>query len=203
MNILDVLLLPKKVYEKLTGKRHTLVLGIVLLGVADLLFDLFESRQRILVGKVPSVLYFNITLTIVVTILVGLIDVLFFSLPLFDLFKYFKKEKSISNTGEHLVKLMKIYICANMLVIPINTVFHLIFSREGFEQNPMASVLLSIYILIIPLWISAVVSRGANAIYGFVPQLRKMVFLAVFIWSSILWHVLGYIVDTWLIVLIK
>lgn len=203
MNISDLLLLPKKLYEKFTGRRYTLVLGIVLVGIADMVFTLYENYDRLLRGKAPTILYFNITLAVVVTILIGFIDVLFFSLPLFDLFKRFKREKPVGNDGEQLVKFMKVYICANLLVIPLNTLFYFMFGSSVMTAGFFGAILAYLYVFLLPLWISAAVSRGANVIYGFVAPLRRMVFLAAFIWSSILSLVIGYIVDTWLMLLFK
>lgn len=203
MKISDILLLPKKLYEKMTGKRHTLILGIILVGIADMVFTLYENHTRLLTGKTAAVLYYNITLTIVLTILVGFIDVLFFSLPLFDLFKRFRREKAVPNEGEQLVKFMKVYICANLLVLPLNALFYYIFGRETFVQSSYAGILAYAYIFIIPIWISATVSRGTNVIYTFPVPLKKMVFMASFIWSSVLSMVLGYMVDSWLMLLFK
>mgnify|MGYP001113900838 CR=1 FL=1 len=203
MNILDIFLLPKKLYEKFSGKRYTLVLGIVLVGIADMMFTFYQNQGRLLTGKSPMVLYFNISLAVVMTLLIGFIDVLFFSVPLFDLFKRFKREKSIGNEGEHLVKFMKVYICANLLVIPLNTLFYFLFGNTDFTRSNYAGFLAYAYIILLPLWVSAAVSRGANAIYGFIAPLRRLVFLAAFIWSSVLSLVIGYIVDHWLISLFK
>ena len=36
MNIWDMLLLPKKMYEKLTDRKSTLYIGFILVGIVDL-----------------------------------------------------------------------------------------------------------------------------------------------------------------------
>jgi hypothetical protein len=172
-------------------------------GIADMMFTFYQNHGRLLTGKSPMLLYYNISLAVVMTILVGFIDVLFFSMPLFDLFKRFKKEKNIANNDEQLIKFMKVYICANLLVLPLNTLFYFMFGNTAFTHSNYIVLIAYAYIILIPLWISAAVSRGANAIYGFVAPLRRMVFLVAFIWSSILSNVIGFIVDKWLMLLFR
>ncbi len=199
MSIIDLLLLPKKVYQKLSGKRSTLILSILLVGIADMVFSFVDNYSKIFVSKEPIILYFNITLGVVLTILVGFIDILFFSMPLFDLFKIFSKEEPVVNGGEQLIKIMKVYALANVLIVPLNLVLYIAFRNMGEG----GSVLLSILVNAATLWLAAAASRGINCIYKFIPPLKKMVFITVFMWGSILSVALGYMVDNWLMLLFR
>ncbi len=203
MDLRDIILLPRALYKKLTAKRASLFIGIILVGLIDMGFSIFIGYNNLFAGKSSMVIYFNITLALVLVILTGFIDVVFFSVPLFDLFKHFKMEKGIGDYSQQLVKLMKVYICANFLVLPLNILFYIIFRSYEFGSS-FATVVLAYFVIFLPsIWASAAIARGVNEIYSFIQPLKKVVFLIVFLWSMILGLILNYIIEQWFMLLFR
>lgn len=203
MDILDILLLPKKFYKKITGKKSTLFIGIVLDGILFILFTLIHDFSKLFSGKPLGVLYYNITLAMIFIVFMGFVDVLFFSIPLFDLFKRFKKKKEDPNQEELLTKFMKIYICGSFIILPINLVFDLVLTRVSIPSGIGIELLLSIVILLPTFWGAAAITRGINEIYEFESSFKRLVFLSVVAWSTVLSIVLYFAFHTWMLPLFK
>jgi len=199
-NLLDILLFPKSFYKKISDKLLTLYLGIILVGFIDMGFSLYADLPMYFLRKPPTALLFNISLTLCFIILAGLIDIVFFALPLFDIFKFFRVKERIKNINGQLIKLMKIYVVSHFLVVPVNAFF--LFLSNGFYGPKGAVFYISFFMLSIvtPVWHSAIMTRGINAIYNFDERLKGAVFGLVYIWSTLLGYALGYIIDNWLIV---
>jgi hypothetical protein len=128
---------------------------------------------------------------------------MFFSIPLFDLFKTFKKVKEEPHSDELLIKFMKVYVCASIVVFPINLIFDLIIKYSKMPTGLGLDTFLSISILLPSIWFAAIVARGVNEIYDFQLFYKKLVFLVVLAWSTILGIVLWFIMDNWLMVLFR
>lgn len=96
MDILaDIFAYPVRLYEKLTDKKVTLVLGIVLVGAIDLLLPNAANVFKVIFGgRSAGDIGFNAVMTAVVILVLGLIDVVFIGVPLFDIFKYLKKKEA-------------------------------------------------------------------------------------------------------------
>lgn len=201
--ILDILLLPKSLYGRITDRSSTLILGIILIGLLDLGFSLFDKIKQLFSGKTQSVLFYNVTLTIIAVIVIGLIHVLFFARPIFDLYKRFKKEKDVPDGNSQLIKIMKIYIVANLIILPVNILFNYIVSRMGDINNPAYRDIILYSYIIISVWFCAAVTRGINAIYSFTPNYRRLVFPSVFLWDFLLSFALQFIISHLLMTLYK
>ncbi len=198
--LLDILLLPKNFFRKLKDNKTTLYLGIVILGFIDVIYFIIDNHKKIF-DKPALTMYYNITLMIVVILLFGLIDVLFFSLPLYDLFKRFKKESDVPARGDELPKLMKIYILASLLIFPANLMVYFAGKANGADLYDSSTVY--ILSLLISVWGSAVITRGINVIYNFQPAFKRLVFICVYVWSLLLSYALLYITDNWIIKLLN
>jgi hypothetical protein len=197
MKLLDILLLPKNFYKKLNEKRSTLYLGIIFIGIVDLVFALFENYSIIFSGKAENVIYQNIALLAAFIIILGAVDVLFFSIPLFDLFKKFKKESHDIETNTKLIKLMKVYISAHFVLVPLEVLIYLV--AKNIDSLNYNVVFIAAFIeLILPVLFSAAITRGINVIYNFQPLFKRLVFLVVFIWSYALGFALSFVIDNWI-----
>ena len=87
---LNIVLLPKEVYRKLTDNKSLLILGIIIVGLINMsLPDIAGTCLKYFKDKPNNILYRNIIIFSVLVILSGLIDVLVMSIPLRDLFKVF------------------------------------------------------------------------------------------------------------------
>lgn len=196
MNLLDLLLFPTALYQKLTDRKGTLYAGILFVGVLDVVFLLAQNYERFFKGKAQDALAYNILFAVVCIVVSGIVDVVFFSVPLFDLFKKFRTEPGSLAVQGTLIKLIKVYITAHFILIPIE-VFIFIVSRNIEGVRPGVLILAQLLALVLPIWFSAAITRGINSIYSFQPLFKRLVFLAVFLWSYILSEVFAFVLGNW------
>lgn len=196
--IIDRLLFPKDFFKKITDKLHTLYIGIVLIGLVDLGMSLIYKIPFYFYNKPTEILVYNISLALCIIILVGLLDIIFFAMPLFDIFKNFALRKRITDIKGQFIKLMKVYIVSYFLIIPIYILLHIVF-RENVAGLRIYSGYFLIIKIIIVLWQSAIVTRGIYVIYTFHKKLKILVFFMVSTWVMLLGYTVDYLVNAWLI----
>jgi len=153
--LIDIFAFPVRFFEKLTDNKITLAAGIILVGAIDLLLpDVAKTFMMIFSDRSAGDVRFNAVMTVVVILLLGVIDVVFIGVPLFDIFKYLKKRENsmvmalndqinsswdnedeenpllrLKRTGstEHIasyIKVMKVYIVSHFLIIPVTTLIY-------------------------------------------------------------------------------
>ncbi len=203
----NVLLYPAGFFERLTNNKVTLAAGIILIGLIDFFIpDVMEAYKTYftdITGKSPSDIQFNIVLAVFVILLLGFIDVAFFSIPLYDIFKFFKKKEGLPHQASA-IKVMKIYIMSHFLIIPVNvllyyTVFHNLSSDSGAGEIILAEAVF----FAVMIWSSAIITRGINTLYQFGPFLKRLTFLIVFTWGFLFSMVLDMQIMNWLLKLFK
>ena len=203
--ILDVLLFPKSYFAKLTDKLPTLFLGIIFVGLSDAVFLLLNRIPVIFCNKTLNVLIFNSTLALCIAVLLGLIDIIFFSVPLFDLFKFFRVNERVKDMNGQLIKLMKVYISAHFIIVPVQAIFVAtvrLSELAGMTSSFSISIAL-IEFLLMPIWLAAIVARGINSIYDFDDRLKGMIFVIVYGWYLLLSYALSFTIGNWLPLLFK
>jgi len=196
--LIDRLLFPKSYFKKLTSNLHTLYIGLALVGLFKLGMSLIYRIPFYFFNKPPEVLVYNISLTFCIIILTGLLDTVFFAMPLFDAFKNFALRKRITDIKGQFIKLMKVYIVSYFLIIPIYILLHIVF-RENVAGLRIYSGYFLIIKIIIVLWQSAIVTRGIYVIYTFHKKLKILVFFMVSTWVMLLGYTVDYLVNAWLI----
>ena len=196
MKILDIILLNESFYKKLSDKKQTLNIGIILIGIINMSIPIIENFNRLFINKDSAIFFYNITLSILYMLLAGFVYALFFSFPLFDLFKHFKRERNLELSG-FLTRLMKIYIVANFLILPASIIMYIATNKINYQANSAFDYISTLLVFLIMVWFAAVVSRGLNAICGFHPGFRKIIFVVIFVWNYVLEIVLGYIIVNW------
>lgn len=202
MKLLDILLLPRRLYLGLTDRKSTLYLGILFIGLADIALPyLKDNYAKLYMGKPSGTLVYNIILTIAFIVMLGFVDVLFFTIPLFDLFKVFKEEKEIFNAGDLRIKVAKVYITAHIVIVPVNVILY--FAFRNISSSMLLAQLAAYIVLLVWIWFSAIISRGINVIYSFQPRFKRLVFLAVFLWSLLLGAALEYMIGHWMMALFR
>lgn len=194
--LIDRLLFPKGFFKKLTGKLHTLYMGIVFIGLVDLGISFAYKIPLYFYNKPSETLVYNISLALCIIILVGFLDILFFAIPLFDIFKNFALRKRIIDMKGQFIKLMKVYIVSHFLIIPVYILLHLVF-KESISGIRIYSGLFLIFKIIIIFWQSAIVTRGIYVIYTFHKKLKIMVFFIVSTWLMVLGYTIDYLVNAW------
>lgn len=199
-NLLDVLLFPKSFFKKISGRPSTLYPGIFLIGLTDMGLFLNKRLMVYFSGKDTGTLIFNISLMLVFIVLIGLMDIAFFSLPLIDIFKFFRVEKRVENFNTQRIKLMKIYIVSHLPVVPVSIFLHLILEAPYAAEGLVYAIVTIALLLAVPIWHAYIIARGANVIYSFDKRLKDPVFVIVYLWTLLLGSALGYIIENWLIV---
>jgi len=205
LTLLDILLFPKTYFAKITDKLPTLYLGVLFIGLSKAVFLLLDRIPVIFCNKTLSVLIFNSTLALCIAVLLGLIDVIFFSFPLFDLFKFFRVKDRIKNINGQLIKLMKVYISAHFIIIPVQAFFTAtvrLSELVGMTSSFSISMAL-IQFLLVPIWLAAIVSRGINTIYDFDDRLKGMIFVIAYGWHLLLSYAMTYTIGNWIAMLFK
>lgn len=175
--LVDIFAFPARFFEKLTDNKITLVLGIILVGAIDLILpDVANTFKVIFSDKSAGDVTFNAVMTVVVIIALGVIDVVFIGVPLFDIFKYLKKKEAsmatelsnhfnmdgdnegeenpllrLKHTGsmEHTasyVKVMKVYIMSHFIIVPVSTLIYYTLTRDITADS--APWLLNLYMVI-------------------------------------------------------
>jgi hypothetical protein len=103
MKLMDLLLLPESLFKRFSDRKITLYVGFVFVGIVDLIFNrLMIDFEKNFAGKTQEVLTHNIVYLVLFIIIIGVLDVAFFSIPLHDLFRFFKKKIIIENASGRL-----------------------------------------------------------------------------------------------------
>ena len=183
----DVLLYPVRFYGRLTDKKAALFAGIIFVGIIDLFSpDYIKTYINLFTGKPLMNVQYNVLLAVALIFLIGFADVIFFSAPLFDIFKFFKKKEGLPE-GLSVFKIMKVYIMSHFLIIPVTTFLY--YAVFQYINEKSSVLMLNLYVaqfFIILIWSSAIVSRGINALFAFNPIFRRLIFIMVFTWNFIL-----------------
>lgn len=203
----NIVLFPKSLYKRISDNKLTLFLGIIFIGIIDLGFVLVEGFRQFFGGAETSKTVYNIALAILFTLLLGVVDVLFFTIPMFDLFKRFKKREGsvVTNEQGQFIKLAKVYIIAHFLILVPQIIMFLIYRNIVLTLNISNRLLyVALFIdFIIPFWFSAAISRGVNTIYKFKTLFGKLSFLILFVWNYVLGHALSYVISNWILSVFK
>lgn len=198
--------LPDDLFKGFTDKRLLLYIGIFLVGIRDMGLNLFSYQQfgDYFKGKSPEDLLVNIIIAAIAIVLIGTIDVLFYCIPLSDLFRLFKRREKIKEPASLLIKLMKAYILANMLVTPLDALGLYISNNPGVVgSEALAGFLIFALGIASLVWFFATIIRGANVIYDIPYLYRLLTVPAVILWMELLGSALDFIYRQWIVVLFR
>jgi hypothetical protein len=200
----DMLLLPRGVYQRITDKRLTLYLGILFVGIVDVLFPLL-TKEDMFYGKPQSTVTFNIILICIYAVVLGLVDVISFSYPMFDFMRLIKKKPADIDSGRLVSRVMKVYVTVHFIIIPFNLLFFFVVRNIKPETAPVMLLIILelISIVLIPLWFTAALYRGISTIFNLDPMLRRLVFIAIFAWNYLLGYALDYVRVNWMMTLFR
>jgi len=198
MKFSDILLLPRSLYQKTDGRKVTLYIGIFLIGAVDIASDIVYNWQNIFGSKSEVNLVLNILITLFLAVIIGFIDVTFFALPLFDIFKKFKKEEEVREPHDvQRIRLMKIYMLAHVVIVPVELIVYATLGNSTNLNYNLVTYIAVLLAYVVPFWFAAAISRGIKSIYNFVPVFRGLVFILVFIWTYALSYAFDFGID-WL-----
>lgn len=214
----DILAFPVRSYERLTDRRASLIAGIVLVGAIDFLLpDVMYVIKEFFLGKTAADIAYNAVMSVVVLLLLGFIDVIFISVPLFDFFRYIKRKElqfaKETGMGEGVltadlqpsaIKVMKIYIMSHFIIIPVTTAFYYALSRNVTENSSaLMQNLAMVFFMVILIWAAAIIARGINVIFRFNTVFRRLTFIVVFTWNFLFGMVFDVMIINWLMRLFR
>lgn len=202
--LLNILLYPTKLIAGLNDKRPALYAGILLIGIIDLFAPDFIGTYKLFFTGIPSgSISWNMLAAVGVVVLLGVADTVFFSVPLYDLFKWLKKKEDKPHNASS-VKIMKIYIMSHFLIVPVNVIMHYSLFRGVTENSgPLITNLYLAYFFLILVWSSAIVTRGINTLFNFNPIFKRLTFIVVFTWNFLLGLVFQLQIINWLLKLFR
>ncbi len=201
--LLNILLFPKSLYGRITSKKSSLYAGILFVGFVDVIFLLILNYSSLFTNKMLGDLIFNIILSVIIMIAFGIIDVCCFSIPMFDLFKHFKKSDAVKADRELLIKLMKVYVAVHLIIFPVELIIFLILYNFPNGNSVFLFYLLSIVYSLIPIWFSSAITRGANVLYNFVPPFKWIAFLVILLWNYLLGYAFSYMTNNWILEILR
>ena len=201
------LLFPARMYDRLTDNKLTLALGIIFIGLVDFFLPdvkmVFDTYFTDIGGRAASDILFNMVAAVFIILLIGAVDVIFFSVPLFDIFRYFKKKEGLPLKTNR-IKVMKSYIMAHFLFKPVEVVlFFTLYRNITRDSSDLLIILAYIAIFATNIWSSAIITRGINTLYQFGPVIRRLTFLIVFSWSFLFGTVFSMQIMDWLLKILR
>lgn len=209
--LLNILLYPAQLFDKLTDKRAALYAGILLVGAIDLLLpDVAAMLKLHFDGKPVNDIYFNAVAGVLLIAVLGLIDVVFVSVPLYDFFKFIKKKEDAGTASSEVkiavvphiatpIKIMKTYIISHFIIIPVQMVLYFVFLKYVTDSSPAWQMYIALVLyMLIYIWYAAIIARGINTLFRFNPIFRKLTFIIVFGWSYLFGMVFDMQILYWL-----
>ncbi len=194
--IIDFFLLKKDFYSKLTDKKMWLYIGIGLVGLRDVgmgVLGLNLTSDKMSAGlniRTGAILFFT-------ALIIGLIDVICFSYPVFDIIKHFKK-KSDNNSmamgvsySSLITKVMKVYIVVNIIVTPINLLSYYTLDLTNNSGAVIFLYITAVLDILAYFWFNGAITRGVCVLFKLPTGARSLVFMLVFLWNALLSEALG------------
>ncbi len=207
MGLIDLLLLPKGLYHRLDNSRKTLYLGIFLVGIRDVILHLSGDLTKYFSGKTQDVILANLGVMLLFVLILGIVDVVCFSYPMFDLYNLMRRRMNAEGIPESkgsAVKIMKIYIIANLIITPID--FGALFFVNSLGDNPVnntVALALNVVVFLATLWYFGVITRGVSTLYSFKGAFTVFVFITALLYSDLLNLAFNFISQKGLLVLLK
>lgn len=225
--MINILAYPVRFFENLTDGKITLFAGIILIGAIDLLLPDITGVFDVLFSDKPiDDVWFNAIMSVFVIVVMGAVDVVFISVPLFDFFKYLKKKEILTQTYEEnneytapaartnvpggvadkpsAIKVMKAYIMSHFLIIPLSTIVYYALMLNITDESPAWMINLALFFFaLFFIWSSAIIARGVNVLFRFNPVFRRLTFIVVLIWNFIFSMVFSMKIMEWLFALFR
>ncbi|MHB8064005.1 MAG: hypothetical protein ACYDG2_15475 [Ruminiclostridium sp.] len=200
--IIDFFLLKKDFYSKLTDKIMWLYIGIVVLGIRDVIFFILGMNST--GTNYSRSLQFNVKtigILLVAVLVIGLVDAICFSYPIFDIIKHFKK-RSESNSmalgmlySSLLTKVIKVYIVVNIIVTPLDLMSYFTGNLAVAHKSLILTYISLVLGILGYFWFNGAITRGLCIIFKLPNSVRGLVFVLVFFWNALLSSAIGYLLN--------
>jgi hypothetical protein len=200
---IDLFLLQKDFYSRLTDKSLWLYIGIVFVGIRDVAFNVLNtsSTTSVLRGNL-SMDFRTMAALLVTALIIGLVDVLSFSYPVFDIIKHFKKRNEaynampVGNTYSSLLtKVMKVYIMANIILTPLDAVTYFTNRAALSAESTVFMFITSVLVILAYFWFNGVITRGLCILFRLSDNVRGLVFVLVFMWNALIGEAINFLMN--------
>lgn len=203
MKLYDIFLLPKELYRKLDNGLPALYIGILLVGIRNIGLYLWSNQEKFAPAKLLDILAGNALIILGFVVLFGIIDVVFFSYPFHDLFKFLKSREENAVHQASVIKIMKVYILANLVVTPADCLLTAAyFSVDPNTVNAGLALIMAIAGLLNYIWYFGVIARGSATLFDFKGPQVIMVFVIAFFYNGLLNQAYSYIYEKGLMTLL-
>ncbi len=194
--VIDFFLLKKDFYSKLTDKKMWLYIGIGLVGLRDVglgVLGLNLTSDKMSAGmniRTGAILFLT-------ALIIGLIDVICFSYPVFDIIKHFKKRSDNNSMAmgvsysSLITKVMKVYIVVNIIVTPINLLSYYTMDLTNNSGSVILLYITAVLDILAYFWFNGAITRGVCVLFKLPTGARSLVFMLVFLWNALLSEALG------------
>lgn len=190
--VIDFFLLQKDFYSKLNDKNMWLYIGIILVGIRDVGLGVLGLGMA---SVDKTVISFNLktgAVLLAAVILIGLIDVVCFSYPIFDIINHFKKRSGNNSMpvgtsySSILTKVMKVYIVVNIILTPLNLLgYYTLYLSNSMNWLTMMYIT-AVLDIIAYFWFNGAITRGLCVLFKLPSGARSLVFMLVFLWNALL-----------------
>ena len=200
--VIDFFLLKKDFYSKLTDKSMWLYIGIAFVGVRDAVFAILGMNSNN--TEVNNKILFNfktIGILLVTALIIGLIDVISFSYPAFDVIKYFKKRNDSNSMAmgmlysSLLTKVIKVYIVVNLIVTPLDLLGYFMGNLAVSYESILLAYISLVLSIIGYFWFNGAITRGLCVLFKLPNSVRGIVFVLVFLWNALLSSAIGFLLN--------
>jgi hypothetical protein len=200
--IIDFFLLKKDFYSKLTDKSMWLYIGIALVGIRDVVLAIIGMNYNNtgLSNKIQLNVK-TIGILLITALVIGLIDAICFSYPIFDVIKHFKK-KSESNSmalgmlySSLLTKVIKVYAVVNIIITPLDLLSYFTGNLAISYNSRVLTYITLVLGILAYFWFNGAITRGICVLFKLPNNVRGLVFVLVFIWNALLGSAIGYLLN--------
>ena len=200
--IIDFFLLKKDFYSKLTDKSMWLYIGIALVGIRDVVFAILNKYSSD--ADYINSIQFNVRsigILLVTVLVIGLIDVISFSYPIFDVIKHFRKRSESSSMAlgmlysSLLTKVIKVYAIVNIIVTPLDILTYFTTNMAVANESILLMYISAVLGILGYFWFNGAITRGLCVLFKLPNGVRGLVFVLVFLWNALLGSAIGYLLD--------
>lgn len=195
--IIDFFLLQKDFYSKLTDKSMWLYIGIALIGIRDVGLGIIGTNINTADGISISYNVRTALILFITALVIGMIDAMCFSYPIFDIIKHFKK-RSDSNSmamgmsySSLLTKVIKVYAVVNIIVTPLDLLTYFTTHQAVLHQSVALVYISAVLNILAYFWFNGAITRGLCVLFKIPNSVRALVFVLVFLWNALLSSALG------------
>lgn len=199
--IIDFFLLQKDFYSKLTDKSMWLYIGIALVGIRDVVLSVLGKNIDTSDNVYIQLDLRTAAILFAVAMIIGLVDTMCFSYPIFDIIKYFKK-KNDSNSmamgvsfSSLLTKVIKVYIIVNIILTPLDLLSYFTTHMALVRESATLGSLSLVFGVLGYFWFNGAITRGLCVLFKLPNSVRGLIFVLVFLWNALLNSALNLVFD--------